>query len=822
MRRSALLLVACSLSLALSGCRLFEGGPDPGLGRGRAGDACTETRYCRSGLICAMGACGPSGLGAEGGDCALSGDCGRGLYCNASRTCARAGLSSEGEGCANVADCEAGLLCQVEGFSGVCRPAGSADIGEPCTALADCLAGLSCVPTGSTRTCVSAPAQPPGTITPPEIPFWAGAECEVDEGPPTAYFRVPRGDASDGDFFRLPFPNDARRVPGGLDLSGFPTPGSALAIDVLGRTIAHAEADLDGFSTNPVVYFRFSRGYDGANIGDHVRWLDVTPGSPEYGLDRGLAWITTSGRLTRYVCPDWLAFRQGHGAPLRPGTTYAVILTRGILTAGSAQEFERAPDLDALLSSSMPAEAALQGPWRRYQPLRDWLAEQGPAYPASEILTVALFTTQSIEGDAEAIRAAVRLRPAPVLSDVTVCGDGVSSPCDDGTPQRRCGPTNPAYTEIHARITLPIVQEGTIPFETPEDGGALARIADGTATILRDEPVCMMMTIPSGTPPPGGFPVLIAAHGTGGSFTGPIGDGMAETAATGTVGGTAVRAATISWDAPHHGERRGDSMQTPDRLVFNFANPPAARDVWMQGAADLLALVYFAETYSAEASSSPTGEAIAFDDARITIFAHSQGATHAALMIGYEPNVRAIVLSGAGGDLTESLLTKTEPVNIAGLVPFALLDPDGAGNLVVGGYHPALTLLQTFYDGVDPVNFGRRFWREPRSATDTGRHVFMTYGLDDQFSPERTMAALARAAQLPQLGTELVAIGLPAGSAPAMGNVMVSGTPRTVGLVQYRAPAGTDGHFVSTTTGREDVTQFLLESLAGGTPTIAP
>ena len=34
-----------------------------------------------------------------------------------------------------------------------------------------------------------------------------------------------------------------------------------------------------------------------------------------------------------------------------------------------------------------------------------------------------------------------------------------------------------------------------------------------------------------------------------------------------------------------------------------------------------------------------------------------------------------VFVQRAGGDLTESLLTKTEPVDIAGILPLALLDP---------------------------------------------------------------------------------------------------------------------------------------------------
>ena len=132
------------------------------------------------------------------------------------------------------------------------------------------------------------------------------------------------------------------------------------------RYIERAEADLDGFSTNPVIYFRFSRPYDGSTItGDVIRWVDITPGSPTYGRARGLAWLTTFGRITRYMCSDWVAFRSGHGAPLLPGTTYAMILTQGIRVAQDGAFFARDADFTAVIGDTEPADAALASAWRR-------------------------------------------------------------------------------------------------------------------------------------------------------------------------------------------------------------------------------------------------------------------------------------------------------------------------------------------------------------------------------------------------------------------------------------------------------------------------
>src|SRR5690606_34385254 len=138
-----------------------------------------------------------------------------------------------------------------EGIGFRCRAAGQGDLDDNCETDRDCLAGLRCAPAPSGgRSCQSPPAVTgdggTGTPIPPSLPLWPGETCLPDDGPPTAYFRVPRGDESDGDFYRLPFPNDVRRTASGLSLADHPTPGTALSADVLGRILEAAEEDLDG------------------------------------------------------------------------------------------------------------------------------------------------------------------------------------------------------------------------------------------------------------------------------------------------------------------------------------------------------------------------------------------------------------------------------------------------------------------------------------------------------------------------------------------------------------------------------------------------
>ena len=82
---------------------------------------------------------------------------------------------------------------------------------------------------------------------------------------------------------------------------------------------------------------------------------------------------------------------------------------------------------------------------------------------------------------------------------------------------------------------------------------------------------------------------------------------IAGSAATVVTAGSVVTvgsAVTVAIDMPLHGSRANGSTRTPDTLVYNFLNPAAARDNFMQGAADFMSLVYWAETYTLAAASS--------------------------------------------------------------------------------------------------------------------------------------------------------------------------------------------------------------------------
>jgi pimeloyl-ACP methyl ester carboxylesterase len=240
---------------------------------------------------------------------------------------------------------------------------------------------------------------------------------------------------------------------------------------------------------------------------------------------------------------------------------------------------------------------------------------------------------------------------------------------------------------------------------------------------------------------------------------------------------------------------------------------------------------------------------IKLDPNHIVYFGHSQGCLTGPLFLAYEPLVRSAVLSGAGGDLIRSLLTKTQPLDIAGLTRLMLSDRD------VGPMHPMLNLLQLYFDPIDVVNYGRALTFEPLPVGQTDdeppepilagpNNVFMSYGRDDHYSTERTMIAFARSLGVHQLepGSDCACLdecdavdaaglhrsacridGLLTTAAPVRANAWAAGADFTAVLKLY-LPAGEDGHQVLFEPGQgpQDYRGFIGSAIADpeGIPTL--
>lgn len=683
--------------------------------------------------------------------------------------------------------------------------------------------------------------------------FWPGVACASAEdeksGPPRIFFDLDAGKVEGKDYFRLPFPLDARLVGGGLAMDGFPRPPADLDPAfgaVAERWLSHLEVDTAGFSVNGAVLFRSTHGI--SKLGG-VAYVNVTPGHPEYGEKlAGLGYSAQNGDISgnNYICRNWLAIETVDGYPLEPGVTYAVLLTTAMLPL-EADKFEPDADFSLMLQGTAPSDATRRAAWQTFAPLREFLASpenaSGAGLTAGELIGGTVFTTAPNRDVLAGARQAARAAPLYV-HDLHLCEAAGDSPCStapgltaEERAERRCGPPSAQYREIHGRVRLPVFQEGKSPFASI---GGRIDVENGMPVQRGSVDACFSVVLPTTTAPEAGWPTLVYAHGTGGGFRSSLNEGVAQALAS-------VGVATIGLEGVVHGERRGDDDDdgkvaglTVDQLVFNVFNPESARDTIVQAAIDQFTGVRLAEEW--QDASLLEGQVIRFDASALFFMGHSQGANAGALFLPYEPQVRAAILSGGGSNLLRALLAKDEPkVEIPGtgqfLAPRELLQiafqerPDRA----LATTHPMLVMLNTYVNRSDADNTARLLLLDPIEGV-SAKHLLFYIGHVDNYTPLRAAGNLAilAGAQLggaslfpppcdQYQGAEEKACGwisggwLPTTPLPASGNV--GGVTAVARMLP--APAGKDGHYVAFQPAEvERIAQFVASAVKDGTPTV--
>ncbi len=603
------------------------------------------------------------------------------------------------------------------------------------------------------------------TAHPPQ--YWPGVRCqdpkeeEAAAGQPKIYFDVDAGKEEGHDFYRLPFPNDLRVIGDGtINLEGFPVPPPEFTGEFgpLIERWVEAVADNNAFALNGTTLFRASHPFVFNHDAVHlpIYFVNVDPTSENYGKRHPTQFLGRNGSVSvgNFICANWIGVQTYEGYPLEPNTQYAVLLTNAI-TPANGGTFRRDDHLEILLSATPPNDGSLMWSWNRYANLRDFYASSenasGIQLKLSQTIGATVFTTSDAPSVME---LAETTKPEPEHKSLYLCDAAGDSPCSTApglTPEerkaRRCPVPNPNYYEFHGRASFEQYQEGTPPFSYA--GGA---IVDNKIKLIPQyrEDVCYSLTIPRAvTMPDEGWPVVLFAHGTGGSFR----DGVefAEHAA-------ARGLAMLSFEGFFHGERRHDTDDdglvdglSLDELVFNLRNPDAARDNLIQGAVDIKSGIRYIDVFNAPQTVKPGGYPLDLDPDNVFLFGHSQGAQQVALMFPFLSKHLTAILSGAGGNLPRSLVDKQLPTyDVPGsdvpLGPGKILElalmvrPDRE----LTTYHPVLALLNTHVNRSDPELYAHNIIADPFYQHVSGPKNILHYiGHVDPYTPLRTSSALA-------------------------------------------------------------------------------
>lgn len=613
--------------------------------------------------------------------------------------------------------------------------------------------------------------------------------CGGSSSQPTASFAVPGGPHPPADFYDLPFPNDLRMANGRVDMSAYPTPNA-----ILNTYNAAISAGLDGFGLNAAIVTRFEEPIDPTSLPQtpqaavadsaSVYLVDVDPTSPDFGAKWPLV-CRFEPRHGQTIGDNWLSALPYPGFPLDEGTTYALVITSRVRSADGTALAAPA-DFEAIAGASAPSDPALAAAQTTYAKLWAYLDQPGGDERA-DVVSAAVFTTQHATDMMPLLRKKVWSMPAPTPTTITNAGSAGG------------------YVQYDGVFDGPNFQAGDAPYST--SGGQIELGADGLPVVQHTEHLRFAMSVPVGTKPAAGWPVAIYAHGTGGSYHSFLNDGTATRLA-------AQGIAVISMDQVLNAVR--DPANNPDFDFFNVQNPQAARYNTLQGAADDFSLLRLARGIDFDG--------VTFDPDKIYFFGHSQGGLTGPPFLAAEPEVKGAVLSGAGAVLYLSLLTKTQPVDIASIVASAVRDPNLDEN------DPILAILQMWVERSDPANYGPLLARRPMANPEgTGpmapKPIYQSEGFIDTFAPPPTIEAFATSIGGNQVvPTKATVEGLttlrdrPVLTAPLSDNL--NGV--TVVLLQYEQAGTSDGHFVvfDVPAAQQQSAQFLGTLMKTGTATL--
>lgn len=609
--------------------------------------------------------------------------------------------------------------------------------------------------------------------------------------PATSLSTAPKAlfDPDGAGFYDTPWPSNARVTARGTpDWTSFPNPQDL----VLLQSFLDEGGERPGFGTNSAVYFQLDQPIElrvlptgAASLlpTSSVQLVDIDPDSDGFGERTPLTAEFTAEAGT-YGVANLVAVAPLSGFPLRPATSYALVVTTDLLATSDG--FEEAWDAD--------------GPWgQALEPLRNALPHLGIA--REDVACATVFTTTDPLAEMERIARFLDER--------------VGLP--QFTPAVQVIDTRERYTVFRTDYTTPNLQHGEVPYAN--QGGSFVFRDDGLPVIDHWDPMRMSLSVPnSGVAPPEGWPVVIYLHGTGGSYR-TFANSNRELEVGHWLAGMGVVGVGI--DLPLHGTRG-----TEDTIIglhsFNVVQPDSALHILRQGAADLM---YLSAGLTGRQNSftAADGRVIALDPARVMVMGHSQGGLTAAIALPWlGERLAGAVISGTGGLLAITAVERDEDFDFPELIR-QLADLEDHETLTE--LHPLLGLVQSLVEHTDPVNYAPYWFRRFGDLhAQLPLPVLVMSGIRDDQTPHRSAEALAAAAGAPFAGSRtsaaqaMILSDLDVQPFPLVDNVAAwDGSSITAGLSQWDDG---DHYVLFDDPAARDVARWFVYSALLGDPLI--
>ncbi len=636
--------------------------------------------------------------------------------------------------------------------------------------------------------------------------------------------------------FSTPWPTELRRHEDGrVDLTVFPGRDHF----ALSSLFDELEGHVLGFSIAPVIYVAFEGPIKRAAVAralerGAIRLVDVDPESPTRGRRFPLRFRLVEG--ARHVPDGTLALRPEE--VLAPGRLHALVVERR--WSPDDEPLGTSGELERVKSTVPQADAKLERARALHAPVFGWLEEQGT--PRAEVGGVAVFRTQPAQQPVASLLEAV----THLTASANVTGaHGAMQPIvlraawDDGAE-------GPHHRVVSGYYCTPNFQTGLEDAPFVQDGGLIEHDASGQpkpfaipASSEYHAAECggrmrarFVLTVPKGSMPAEGWPLMVYAHGTTGDARSALDGGFAAVAARAGM-------ASVSTDQPLHGS--GDPMGarpgSNNPFAFKLGRVPiplplkgkggelafynirmgVLRDNLRQAIADgaVLARLVLATDFATAKRPDGSDALPARLDAERPHFhrelgyvavGHSQGSQSMAALGALDPLARAALLSAGGGDFSSATLLRDDAAKVRPLVELVL----GLAAGELDEFHPFATLVQTMLDPVDPQTFGvgYRDAKQPKSA-------LLVSGRGDTMVVDKAGMALARAMGLQPIAplvfgqAELAAAGI-----EATPIVLENGPERrsTLAWLQLEPSYRYEPHFVAF---REPVAQKVMEAFLG-------